>query len=73
MEEVKLSLFSNRGVTLFKSLSRAYQRNLIAPDGTIYPTRPFHNKKNTSKRKGVHSRTINELKKRYYESIKRRK
>ena len=40
--------------------------------GTILPKRPFNNRANTSKRKGVHSRVMNEQKKEAYGFIKRK-
>lgn len=54
----------------FRSINRAYRRGHIAPDGTVYPKRPFNNKANTSSRKGIHSRHTNELKKRIYGELK---
>lgn len=50
----------------FKSVLRAFRRGHITNYGVIIPNRPFHNKKNTSKRKGVHSRKFNEVKKQLY-------
>lgn len=56
-------------VKVFKSLGRAIRRGNITNKGYICPSRPFHNKKNTSKRKNVHSRKTNELKKQIYEQL----
>ena len=42
----------------------------MTEDGMIAPKRPFNNRGNTSKRSGVHSRSMNELKKRLYGEIK---
>lgn len=50
----------------FKSVNRAIKRGHVVPDGLIIPKRPFNNRSNTSKRKGVHSRGTNELKKQIY-------
>lgn len=55
-------------VSKFKSVRRA-----ISLGGIIFPKRPFNNKANTCKRKGHHSRTINERKKMIYEQLKHRK
>ena len=54
----------------FKSVRRAIKRGLVSPYGEIYPKRSFNNRTNTSKRKGVHSRSTNELKKQIYEQVK---
>nr|DAE29017.1 MAG TPA: hypothetical protein [virus sp. ctPYc18] len=70
-ESNKLHLHSYEAVGKFRSVRRAIRRNNVTPEGTIIPRRPFHNKANTSKRKGVHSRESNEEKKRIYASIKR--
>lgn len=67
----ELHLHSYEAVGKFRSVRRAIRRNNVTPEGTIIPRRPFHNKANTSKRKGVHSRELNEEKKRIYASIKR--
>lgn len=32
-------------VSKFKSIARAIRRGLVAEDGTIYPKRPFNNRK----------------------------
>lgn len=57
-------------VRKFKSVNRAFKKGYILSDGTIAPKRPFNNRKNTSKRKGVHSRGMNELKKQVHEEVK---
>lgn len=54
-----------------RSLRRAFKRGRLTPDGTLI-TRPFNNRANTSKRKGVHSRVMNEINKRDYELFKRK-
>lgn len=56
-------------VERFKSVCRAFRRGHITTLGFVLPNRPFHNRKNTSKRKGVHSREENEFKKRAYGRI----
>lgn len=58
-------------VRRFKSVNRAFRRGRITNYGVIVPNRAFHNRKNTSKRKGVHSRVANEEKKRLYAEYKR--
>ena len=45
--------------------NRAYRR------GVGIPNHPFNNRANTSKRKGKHSRALNERKKRIYEQLTR--
>lgn len=62
-----LHLRSFEGVKKFKSIRRAIRRGNVSIYGEIYPKRPFNNKKNTCKRKGHHSRTMNEIKKQIYE------
>lgn len=52
------------------TLNRSLRRRGILPDGTILDRKPFNNRANTSKRKGVHSRKLNELKKRFYAGLK---
>lgn len=54
----------------FKSVQRAIKRGHVTIEGIIMPKRPFNNRANTSKRKGVHSRGTNELKKHIYEQIR---
>jgi hypothetical protein len=67
-----LHLRTFEAVSRFKSVRRAIRRGLVSLDGFIYPKRPFHNKANTCKRKGKHSRAINERKKMIYEQLKKR-
>lgn len=75
-EEFEKYLAENSGlktfeaVSKFKSVNRAIKRGHVTPNGLIIPKRPFNNRANTSKRKGVHSRRTNELKKQIYEQIK---
>ena len=54
----------------FKSVRRAIKRGNCSLYGQIYPKRPFNNRGNTSTRKGVHSRELNEIKKKIYAKIK---
>ena len=68
-----LHLRTYEAVSRFKSVRRAIRRGLVSLDGVIFPKRPFHNKANTCKRKGHHSRAINERKKMIYEQLKHRK
>lgn len=67
---IVLHLITYDGVHRFKSIRRAMRRGHVTTDGIIMPRRPFNNKANTSKRKGVHSRSTNELKKRIYGQFK---
>lgn len=53
-------------VSKYKSVARAMRRGDVTKFGTIAPKRPFNNRANTSKRKGVHSRVMNEYKKSIY-------
>ena len=62
----KLNLRTFEAVRKFPSVVRAFKRGQITNYGVIVPKRPFHNRKNTCKRKGKHSRAFNEYKKRLY-------
>lgn len=68
-----LHLRTYEAVNKFKSVMRAIKRCQVSLDGIIFPKRPFNNRANTCKRKGHHSRTINERKKMIYEQLKHRK
>jgi hypothetical protein len=57
----------------FKSVRRAIRRGLVSLYGAVLPKRPFNNKANTCKRKGHHSRVLNERKKMIYEQFRYRK
>ena len=70
---IVLHLITYDGVHRFKSIRRAMRRGHVTTEGIIMPRRPFNNKANTCKRKGHHSRTINERKKMIYEQLKHRK
>jgi hypothetical protein len=72
-EKSILHLRTYEAVNKFKSVRRAIRRGYVSLDGIISPKRPFNNKANTCKRKGHHSRTINERKKMIYEQLKHRK
>lgn len=65
-----LHLTTFEAVRRFKSVRRAIRRGLVSPYGEIYPKRPFNNKANTCKRKGHHSRALNECKKIIYNQLK---
>lgn len=65
-----LNLMSYIATQRFKSVRRAIRRGNVNMFGTILPDRPFNNRGNTSSRKGKHSRSTNELKKRIYAGIK---
>lgn len=68
-----LHLRTYEAVSKFKSVRRAIKRGHVSLDGIIFPKRPFNNKANTCKRKGHHSRAINERKNIIYEQLKHRK
>lgn len=68
-----LNLRDYRAVGEFKSIRRAIRRGLVSPSGTICPKRPFNNRANASRRKGHHSRVMNEVKKSIYEQLKHRR
>lgn len=68
-----LNLRDYRAVGKFKSIRRAIRRGLVSPSGTICPKRTFNNRANTSRRKGHHSRVMNEVKKSIYEQLKHRR
>lgn len=76
-EEFDSYLTTNRplrrfeGVKKFKSTGRAIRRSNMIPDGTIVPNKPYNNRGNTCKRKGKHSREMNELKKDIYGKFRR--
>lgn len=72
LENGILHLRTYEAVGKFKSIRRAIRRGHVSPFGEIYPKRPFNNKANTSKKKGIHSRPLNELKKQIYEQLKYR-
>lgn len=65
-----LHLITYDGVHKFKSVRRAVRRGHVTAEGIVMPRRPFNNRANTSKRKGVHSRSTNELKKKIYGQLK---
>lgn len=68
-----LNLRDYRAVDKFKSIRRAIRKGLVSPSGTICPKRPFNNRANTSRRKGHHSRVMNEVKKSIYGQFKHRR
>lgn len=49
---------------------RRVRRGKLSTLGTEIPHRPFNNKGNTCKRKGHHSRGLNERKKSFYFKLK---
>lgn len=67
---IVLHLITYDGVHRFKSIRRAIRRGHVTTEGIIIPKRPFNNRANTSKKKGVHSRSTNELKKKIYGQLK---
>lgn len=68
-----LNLRDYRAVGKFKSIRRAIRKGLVSPSGTICPKGPFNNRANTSRRKGHHSRVMNEVKKSIYGQLKHRR
>lgn len=66
MEERKVIFLGFNAVNKFKSIFRAFRRGRVDQMGNPIPVRLFHNRKNTCKRKGRHSRYYNELKKKAY-------
>ena len=68
-----LHLRTYEAVSRFKSVRRAIRRGHVSLDGIIFPKRPFNNRANTSRRKGHHSRVMNEVKKSIYEQLKHRR
>lgn len=67
---IVLHLITYDGVHRFKSVRRAMRRGHVTAEGIVMPRRPFNNRANTSKRKEVHSRSTNELKKKIYGQLK---
>lgn len=67
---IVLHLITYDGVHRFKSVRRAMRRGHVTAEGIVMPRRPFNNRANTSKRKGVHGRSTNELKKKIYGQLK---
>ena len=53
-------------VSKYKSVAIAMRRGDVTKYGTLVPKRPFNNRANTSNRKLVHSRVMNEYKKSIY-------
>lgn len=74
MDDYKVQSFLRNYIiaaNTFRSANRAFKRGHISVQGYIVPKRPFNNRANTCKRKGSHSRTMNEYKKLLYGQIKR--
>ena len=65
-----LNLVYYNVISEFKSVRRAIRRGNVSPIGLSVPNRPFNNRGNTSKRTNIHSRSMNEYKKRLYEQLK---
>jgi hypothetical protein len=57
-------------VKKYKSVFRAMRRGKVSVDGTLFPLRPFNNRKNTSKRTLIDSREINSRKQKIYGEAK---
>jgi hypothetical protein len=64
--EILRSLMTFDAVSKYKSVARAMRRGDVTKFGIMTPKRPFNNRANTSRRKGVHSRVMNEYKKSIY-------
>ena len=75
MEEsnFKFSFLGFSAVSRFKSINRAFRRGHVNQYGQPLPNRLFHNRANTSKRKGVDSRYLNTLKRKAYDDYRRLK
>ena len=54
-----------------KSVWRAMRRGHVSVNGEEFPNRPFNNRPNTSQRTGIHSRTVNEAKKNFYNEYRK--
>ena len=67
---IVLHLITYDGVHRFKSIRRAMRRGHVTTEGILMPRRPFNNRANTSERRGIHSRSTNELKKKIYGQLK---
>lgn len=72
MNDLTLSLVFFECVRKFKSVNRAFRRGHITDTGYIIPKRPFNNRANTSKRRGVHSRKLTNLKRKVYAELRQR-
>ena len=59
------------GVSKYKSVWRAMRRGHVSVNGELFPNKPFNNRPNTSKRTGIHSRTVNEAKKNFYNEYRK--
>ena len=68
IDELNLRYYD--AVSKVKSIRRAIRRGKIAPIGLTVPNKPFNNRGNTSRRTNIHSRSMNEYKKRLYEQFK---
>ena len=68
--KTSLNLCNFSGVSKFKSVGRAYRKGNISRWGDMYPKRPFNNRGNSSKRRGKHSRVLNQRKKAIYVQFK---
>lgn len=64
--EILKNLAIFEAVSKYKSVARAMRRGDVTKFGTLVPKRPFNNRANTSTRKGIHSRVVNETKKDIY-------
>ena len=70
-EPPRFNLHYFAAVSKFKSIGRAIRRGNVTEEGIIMPKKPFNNRANTSKRKGIHSRTFNQQKKSIYAELSR--
>lgn len=70
-ESPRFDLHYFAAVNKFKSIGRAIRRGNVTEEGIIMPKKPYNNRANTSRRKGVHSRTFNQKKKSIYAELSR--
>lgn len=69
MDNSEIVLITFDGVRKCRSVFRAVRRGHVSPTGVIYPDRPYNNRANTSKRKGIHSRMFNQIKRSIYDRL----
>ena len=47
------------------------RRGHVSVNGELFPNKPFNNRPNTSQRTAIHSRTVNEAKKNFYNEYRK--
>lgn len=70
-ESPRFNLNYFAAISKFKSIGRAIKRGNVTEEGIIMPRKPFNNRANTSERKRIHSRTLNQQKKSIYAELSR--